>query len=179
MVGGVTVAAAGAPELIKIQDASAAQIGDVYGYVDIYFEPLLLSDGRSLPVHAPEGRLAPHDSAGHESTVQWEDTIEDAVIPYHVLWHMLRKGKNFVVGAGVELPAQTGATLTALPNHAVVIETPPPLPLLSHEPASSFPAEPLATPFGPNGQSHGKKPAPMPTPTATPSASPTPWPSPT
>ncbi|MBV8489483.1 MAG: hypothetical protein JO199_03060 [Candidatus Eremiobacteraeota bacterium] len=174
-MGGKTVAAAGAPEKIEIQDASAADIGDVYGFVDIYFEPLALSDGRSLPVRAPEARLAPRDSAGHESTVALEDLIEDAVIPYHVFYHMFRKGKNFVIGPGVELSARTGATMTALANGTVAIETPAPLPVESNAPTSSFPVEPIATPFGPStDMGHGRKPSPLPTPSATPVPSPAP-----
>ena len=34
-------------------------------------------------------------------------------IPYHFLYHIFRKGKNFVLRAGSEIPARTEATLTA------------------------------------------------------------------
>lgn len=186
VVGGQTLAAAGAPETIKIVDTSKADIGDVYGFVDIFFEPLRLADGRELPLRAPVARLAPHDSAGHESTVAVEDQIEDQVIPYHFLYHIFRKGKNFVLGAGAELPADTEATLTALPNGTVAIQTPLPPPQDLHVPKPTFPVEPVATPFGPNGEVHGRRPGPLPTPspTATPSApaasaAPSPTPSPT
>ncbi|HTU81441.1 MAG TPA: hypothetical protein VMF61_04880 [Candidatus Acidoferrales bacterium] len=181
VVGGRTVAPAGAPEIIKIVDSSKADIGDVYGFVDIFFEPLRLPDGRVLPVRAPVARLAPRVSAGHESTVEWEDTIEDQVIPYHFLYHIFRKGKNFVLRPGSELPAHTEATLTELPNGTVAIQTPMPPPQDTSMPKSSFPVEPVATPFGPNGGSpiHGRRATglPSPTPTASPPpASPAPAP---
>ena len=105
VVGGRVVAPAGAPVKIRVVAASPADIGDVYGFVDVFFEPMPLPDGRMLPLRAPVARLEPHVSAGHESTVEWEDTIEDQVIPYHFLYHIFRKGKNFVLKAGSELPA--------------------------------------------------------------------------
>jgi hypothetical protein len=178
-VGGRQLAPAGTPGKIKIVDVSRADIGDVYGFVDIYFEPLTLPDGRSLPIRAPYTRLAPHVSAGHESTVALEDTVADQVIPFHWLYHIFRQGKNFVLNAGSEIPARTEATLTALPNGTVAIETPrPPMEDLL-PPKSSFPVEPIATPFGPAA---GKRPTPSPTPWPTPawpSATPSPLPSPT
>ena len=50
VVGGRTVAPAGTPVQIRIVDTSAADIADTYGFVDIYFEPLKLVDGRMLPL---------------------------------------------------------------------------------------------------------------------------------
>jgi hypothetical protein len=184
LVGGRTIAAAGAPTKIRIVASSAADIGDVYGFVEIFFEPLTLSDGRALPLRAPVSRLEPHVSAGHDSTVAWEDTIEDQVVPYHFLYHIFRKGKNFVLNAGSELPAHTEATLTALPNGTIAIETPRPLAQSSQMPKATFPIEPEATPFGPAGGIKSRKtPAPpttpMPTvPTTPPTPTPTPWPTP-
>ncbi|HEY1654178.1 MAG TPA: hypothetical protein VGF86_03585, partial [Candidatus Tumulicola sp.] len=173
VVGGRTVAPAGTPGQIRVVAASAADIGDVYGFVDIFFEPLALPDGRELPLRAPVARLEPHVSAGHESTVGWEDTIEDQVIPYHFLYHIFRSGKNFVLNAGSELPARTEATLTAAPNGTVAIETPRPIVPNLQRPQSTFPVEPAATPFGPAGGPKSRKtPAPVPTQT------PTPWPTP-
>jgi len=49
--------------------------------VDIFFEPLALPDGRVLPLRAPVARLEPRDSAGHESTVEAEDTVGDIFVP--------------------------------------------------------------------------------------------------
>jgi len=175
VVGGHVLAPAGTPAKIRIVAVSAADIGDVYGFVDVFFEPLELPDGRSLPLRAPVARLAPHVSAGHESTVELEDTIEDQVIPYHILYHIFRKGKNFVLGAGSQVPAQTEATLTAMPNGSVAIATPPPLAQHLEIPKPTFPVLPMATPFGPNGgQRHGKTPPPLPTPSPTPTPSPSP-----
>jgi hypothetical protein len=169
MVGGRVIAPAGAPAKLRVVAVSHADIGDVYGFVDVFFEPLVLSDGRQLPLRAPVARLEPHTSAGHESTVALEDSIEDQVIPYHFLYHMFREGKNFVLGAGSELPALTEATLTELRNGTVAIETPRPLRESGQVPISSFPVEPAATPL-PDPHSAGRKtPAPVPTPSPTPS----------
>ena len=171
IVGGRVVAPAGTAAKIRIVDVSPADIGDVYGFVDIYFEPLDLPDGRKLPLRAPVGRLEPHVSAGHQSTVAWEDTIEDQVIPYHFLYHIFREGKNFVLKAGSELPAHTDATLTALPNGTVAIQTPRPLQQTLAVPKSAFPVEPAATPFGAGESPRSRK-----TPTPVPTQTPTPWP---
>jgi len=169
VVGGRTVAPAGAPEQIRIVDASAADIVDTYGFVDIYYEPLGLPDGRMLPLRAPVARLAPSVSSGHESTVEAEDTVGDIVVPYYALWQIFRKGKNFVLQPGSELPARTEATISAQPNGTIGIVTPPPLPPGSYVPNSSFPVIPLATPIG--GTPQAKRlatpsPRPSPTPTA-------------
>lgn len=171
-VGGRVVAPAGTPVKIRVVDASPADIGDVYGFIDVFFEPMTLPDGRVLPLRAPVARLEPHVSAGHESTVEWEDTIEDQVIPYHVLYHIFRKGKNFVLKPGSELPARTEATLTVAPNGTVAIETPQPLARDLAMPKATFPTQPPATPFGPGEPKSRKTPAPLTTPT------PTPWPTP-
>jgi hypothetical protein len=172
-VGGQVVAPSGTPVKIRIVSASAADIGDVYGFVDVFFEPMTLPDGRLLPLRAPVARLEPHVSAGHESTVEWEDTIEDQVVPYHFLYHIFRKGKNFVLKAGSELPARTEATVTVLKNGTVAIETPRPLAEDLQMPKATFPTQVPATPFGPAGETKSRK---TPSPVTTPS--PTPWPTP-
>lgn len=186
-VGGRVLAPAGTTASLRIVSVSHADIGDVYGFVDIFFEPLALPDGRTLPLRAPFARLAPRDSAGHESTVGLEDTIEDQVIPFHWLYHILRTGKNFVLQSGSEIPARTEATLTAMPNGTVAIQTPRPPTEALTIPNSSFPVEPIATPIG--GPAAGERqvhsrpsPTPLPTPagpSASPSASPSPSGSPT
>jgi len=173
-VGGHVIAPAGTVGGLRIVSVSKANIGDVYGFVDVYFEPLALPDGRTLPLRAPYARLAPRDSAGHESTVALEDTVADQVVPFHWLYHIFRKGKNFVLGEGSEIPARTEATLTALPNGTVAIETPRPPSTSLSVPNSSFPVEPLATPFGPATGKRQVHPSPSPTPSPTPSGSPTP-----
>lgn len=145
VVGGVTVAPAGTPEKIRVLDAESAKSGDVYGYVNIYFLPLSLPDGRELPLRAPTSHLTVNTSAGHEATVATEDTIGDIFIPYHVLYHAFRKGRNFVLGAGSEIRARTQATIVKIKGGAVAISTPQPLSLDLGAPHSTFPVHPLAT----------------------------------
>jgi hypothetical protein len=171
VVGGRVAAPAGAPEQIRIVDSSASDILDTYGFVDIFFEPLKLPDGRTIPLRTPITRLTPNISAGHASTVGAEDTVGDIFVPYYSLWQIARHGKNFVLGAGSVLPANTEAMLTAQPNGSIAIVTPPPLLNSSESTNSAFPVMPLATPFGPNGTSPRAKSTPHPT--ATPSDWPT------
>jgi hypothetical protein len=172
IVGGRVVAPAGTPAKLRIVDVSAADIGDVYGFVDIFFEPLQLPDGRTIPLRAPIARLEPRNTAGHESTVELEDTVADQVIPYHFLYHIFRKGKNFVLGPGSQIPARTEATLTALPNGTVAIQTPAPMHVELQMPKSSFPAQPFATPFASGPSPSHRAPRPQASPTGTP------WPTP-
>jgi hypothetical protein len=177
VVGGRTIATAGAPAQIRIVDVSPADIADVYGFVDIFFEPLTLSDGRTLPLRAPISRLTPEVSSGHQSTVGAEDTVGDIFVPYYPLYQILRKGKNFVLGPGSVIPADTEATLTAQPNGAIAIVTPHPLTQGTEAPSSTFPAMPLATPFGPGEMPHRHGAPQPPSPSPVP-ASPAPSPSP-
>ena len=169
VVGGRTVAPAGAPEQIRIVDVSPADIADTYGFVDIYYEPLALPDGRMLPLRAPVARLEPRVSNGHESTVEAEDAVGDIFVPYYSLWQIFRKGKNFVLKAGSELPARTEATISAQPNGTIAIVTPAPLAPGSYVPNSSFPVIPMATPIGGT-----PRPKTLPTPSPKPSSTPTP-----
>lgn len=171
------IAPAGTAGSLRIVAVSHADIGDVYGFVDVYFEPLALPDGRALPLRAPHSRLAPHDSAGHESTVGLEDTVAGQVVPYYFLYQIFRKGKNFVLNPGAEIPARTEATITALPNGTVAIETPQPPATSLAVPNSSFPVEPVATPLPPHDRRQ-VHPTPSPTPWPTPAESESPSPSP-
>jgi hypothetical protein len=174
VVAGHVVAPAGTPSQIRIVDSSAADIADTYGFVDIFFEPLTLADGRSLPLRTPLARLTPNVSAGHESTVAAEDTVGDIFVPYYSLWQIVRHGKNFVLGTGSVLPANTEAAITARPNGSIAIVTPAPL-TSGNEPASAtFPVMPIATPFGPEGQTPRPRKTPSPPPSPSPSPSPTP-----
>ena len=174
LVAGKTIAAAGAPAKIRVIDAESAKAGDIYGYVNIYFMPLLLADGRELPLRAPTSHLTVNTTAGHESTVATEDTIGDIFIPYHVLYHAFRKGRNFTLGAGSEIRARTQATLTLLPNGAVAIGTPEPISIDLDAPHSTFPERPYVTPR-PNATRPPNTPPPLkpdapPVPGATPRA---------
>ncbi len=173
VIGSRTVAAAGTAATIRIVDSSSADIADTYGFVDIFFEPLALPDGRVLPLRTPVARLTPNVSAGHESTVGAEDTVGDIFVPYYPLYQILRKGKNFVLGAGSVIPANIEATLTTQPNGTIAIVTPPPLQASGETPNATFPVMPLATPFGP-----GATPRSRPTPRPSPSPSPSPTSSP-
>jgi hypothetical protein len=181
VISGHVVAPAGTPAQIKIVDVSPSDILDVYGFVDIYFEPLQLPDGRTLPLRAPVARLSPRVTAGHESTVEAEDTVGDIFVPYYSIWQILRKGKNFVLSPGSELPARTEATITAQPNGSIAIVTPQPLSPRVEVPISAFPVVPVATPFGPAAEEghrrgHGPPPSPSPAPSATTAPSPSPSP---
>jgi hypothetical protein len=174
VIAGRTIAAAGTPVEIRIVDSSAADIADTYGFVDIYFEPLKLADGRMLPLRTPIGRLSPNVSSGHESTVAAEDTVGDIFVPYYALWQIFRKGKNFVLGAGSVLPAKTEATITTRSNGTIAIVTPQPLNQSTESPNATFPVSPLATPFGPAVATPRPRTTPSPTPTPSPTASGTP-----
>ncbi len=174
-IDGKTVAAAGTPVQIKVMDAEPAQMGDVYGYVDVYFLPMHLPDGREIPLRAPTAHLTVNVTAGHQSTVGVEDTVEDIIIPYHFLYHAFRKGRNFVLGSGSEIRARTEATISVTPNGAIAIVTPAPVIAGDDSPHASFSAAPFATP-GPSFQPHTPKPKPSPSPTPTAAASTSPQP---
>jgi hypothetical protein len=171
VIEGRIVAPAGTKGQIRIVDVLPADLADAYGFVDIFFEPMILPDGRALPLRAPVARLAPHDSAGHESTVAAEDTVGDIFVPYYTLWQIFRHGKNFVLSPGSELPARTDATIAAQADGTIAIVTPRPLPATSEVPDATFPVQPEATPLEtpPAAHSHAS-------PKAT--ATPTPIPSP-
>lgn len=181
VVSGHVVAPAGTPAQVKIVDVSPSDIADTYGFVDIYFEPLQLPDGRMLPLRAPVARLSPLVTSGHESTVEAEDTVGDIFVPYYSLWQILRKGKNFVLPPGSELPARTQATIAAQRNGSIAIVTPHPLSPDLEAPNPAYSAVPMATPFGPaaeEGHHKGSTPHPSPSPTTATTASPSPSPSP-
>ncbi len=172
VVAGRTVAPSGAPAEIRIVDVSPADIADVYGFVDIYFEPLALPGGRTLPLRAPVGRLTPNVTSGHSSTVGAEDTVGDIFVPYYPIYQILRKGKNFVLGPGSVIPASTEATLTAQSNGTIAIVTPRPLSQSTQPPNATFPVMPIATPFGPGAEMPHRRATPSPTPAASPSPTP-------
>lgn len=142
---GRTVAPAGTPVQIRVLDAKPATNPDIYGFVDIYFEPLHLADGRTLALHAPISHLNVNSSAGHESTVGIENTVGDIFTPT-LLLHVLRKGRNFTLGPGAEIHALTEAALELLPNGTIAITTPAPIAVEEATPHSAFRSIPLATP---------------------------------
>lgn len=140
-----TIAAAGTPVQIRILDAKPATNPDIYGFVDVFFEPLRLRDGRTIPLRAPTSHLNVNSSAGHESTVAMENTVGDIFTPT-LLLHVFRKGRNFTLEPGAEIHALTEARLEALPNGTIAITTPPPIVVEEATPHSSFRMVPLATP---------------------------------
>jgi hypothetical protein len=144
IVGGVTVAPAGTKADIKIVDASPASNPDIYGYVDIYARPLTLPDGRLIPLRAPASHLNVDISAGHSSTADIENTIGDVYAPT-LLFHIFRKGRNFVLEPGATISLRTQATLITLSNGTVAIETPAPLVLDDETPGSEYRAMPMIT----------------------------------
>ncbi len=146
VIDGRTVAPAGTRGIVRILGANSAQMGDVYGYVDVYFEPIVLADGAKLPLRSPTTRLSVRVTAGHASTVGIEDNVEDAVIPFHYIYHVFRKGRNFVLGAGAQLQARTQAIVSLAPNGVAVVSTPAPIPIGVHVPHATFSSSPLATP---------------------------------
>ena len=118
VLNGREVVPAGTPATIRIINASKADIMDTYGFVDIFFEPLQLPDGRTLPLRAPTSRLAVNVSSGHESTVGVEDQIGDIFIPDYALYQIFRHGKNFVLSAGGrDSSAHRGKTRSASERH--------------------------------------------------------------
>jgi hypothetical protein len=144
VLDGVTVAPAGTPIEIKITDASPASNPDIYGFVDIYFRPLTLPNGREMPMHARISHLNVNVSAGHQTTAEAENTIGDEWYPT-LLLHVFRKGRNFKAEPGAHVTGITDATVVVAKNGSVAIETPAPLVLDAETPISSFRAVPMAT----------------------------------
>ncbi len=172
-VDGVTLAPAGSPERIKVLNVRAAASGDVYGFVDIFFEPFKLADGKTLPLVAPSARLTVHTTIGHESTVGLEDTVANILFPPHVIFEAFRRGRNINLEKGTQVRAEAAAFVTVVDGN-VIIATPPPLPVLSATPAAAFTPIPLMTPAHPHV--HRAHPTPQPTASPTPTSSPMPSP---
>lgn len=168
VIGTHTIAPTGTPGSLRILDATAASSGDAFGYVDVYFEPLVLPNGQRLPLLAPEARLQIHPTAGHQSTVGVEDAIENEIIPYHLLYQIFRKGKNFELRPGAIVRARTQAVVMLAAGGALTIATPPPMPVAVGTPFASFPTIPMATPASFKERPPMMTPTPMGAPTAPP-----------
>ena len=167
---GTVLAPAGTPVYIKVTDVRAAHAPDVDGSLNIYFEPLALSNGSSLALRAPVSHLSVETTAGAASTSQVTDTIKDIFIPYHYLYRMFRKGANVDLHPGTILRARTDAIVVKSgAGFAVVNAAPRALsidpPHVDYKPYPFYTVPP-------------KTPAPKPSPTVTPlpqpSVSPTP-----
>ena len=182
-IGNDVVAPAGSPVLVDIIGAQGAKSGDVYGYVDISLEPLILNDGSRLPLRAPTSHLTQYVSTGHESTVGVEDTIGDIFVPGHIIWHAMRKGRNITLAAGTEIRARTVGAVTVAKDGTIAVATPPPVTMPATVPVADFKPIPFATapPLKPNAKPTVYLATPEPTdtpfvaatvaPTATPSSS--------
>jgi hypothetical protein len=166
VIGGITAAPAGAPMMIRIIHAQGAQMANVDGSVDIYFEPFRLANGNSLPLVTPAGHIDPYLTAGQASTRGVTDTVGDIFIPYHFLYHMLRKGMEVDLRPGTVLRARTAAELRIAAGSIAVI-APPAIAGAADAPRPAFKPAPVATPpgFGP--------PTPKPSPSVLPTAQPT------
>ncbi|MFN2450159.1 MAG: hypothetical protein ABR508_10315 [Candidatus Baltobacteraceae bacterium] len=163
VLGGATLAPAGAPVEIVVSQSSAAQMGNVDGTVEMYFKDLRLQGGRSLPLTTPSARINPRMTAGQESTRGVTDTVGDIFIPGHFLYHMLRKGADVTLRPGTVIRARTAAALSVA-RGTVAVSTPAPFTSASDTPHPSFSVAPLATPPG----FVPKTPKPSPSPTKSP-----------
>jgi hypothetical protein len=178
VVGGVTLAPAGAPASFTVVETAAAQTGDVDGAIQIHLDPLALPGrDRTLPVRAYHEYLTIEMTAGQLATRGTTDTIADVFVPYHALYHALRKGHQMVLPVGSVLRAETDATIDASQPSAIVIGTPPPFISTFDPPHADLTAAPFYTPAParPHPLPRGKPTLP---PRPSPSPSPPPAPSP-
>lgn len=176
-VNGATLAPAGAPETLQIVTTRKAQTGDEDGAVQIHFDPFALP-GREqpLPIRALHEYLTMERTAGNLTTRDTTDAIADIFIPGHVLYHMLRRGQQFILPPGTVLRVLTAATIDATNPRSIVLSTPPPFESTYDAPHSDITAAPIYTPapLRPRPLPHGKPtlpptPVPTPEPTAAPS----------
>ncbi len=173
VVGHVTLAPAGAPATLTVVTTAKAQTGDVDGAIQIHLDPFALP-GRPepLPLRAFHEYLTIEMTAGQEATRETTDTIADVFVPYHVIYHALRKGRQMVLPPGSVLRAETDATIDATHPNAVVIATPPPFVSTFDAPHADLTAAPFYTPAPqrPHPLPHGKPTLP-PRPSPSPSSS--------
>ncbi len=162
---GRTIAAAGSPVQIQVYEATPAHMANEDGSVDIYFEPLMLGGGKSIPLTTPTAHIDPHVSAGAYNTRAVTDTVGDIFIPGHYFYHLLRKGRNVDLHPGTVLRARTAASVM-LAGGVVVIATPQPFLTVRDTPHPAFVPAPLITP--PGFQMPTPKPSPSVHPTKTP-----------
>jgi len=166
VLGGITAAPAGAPVQIQIVHATGAQLANVDGFVDIYFEPLTLATGGTLPLVTPTSHIDPHLTAGQASTRGVTDTVGDIFIPYHYLYHMLRKGLEVDLKPGTVIRARTGSELRFTAGSLAIV-SPPAIAGAADAPRAAIKIAPVATPPG------FVEPTPKPSPSVLPTAQPT------
>jgi hypothetical protein len=160
-LGGRTIAPAGTPVVLRINQVQPAEMANQDASVDIYFEPLLLPDGKQLPLITPTGHIDPHLSVGQANTRGVTDTVGDIFIPYHYMYHILRKGLSVDMRPGTVIRARTGATLR-MEGGVLAIATPAPFIMAPDTPHPAFSPAPIYTPPG------FRLPTPKPSPSAAP-----------
>lgn len=173
VINNVMLAPAGAPGTLTVISTRKPQSGDVDGAVQVHLDPLTLPDRHlTLPIHAIHEYLTIEMSGSRQATRATTDTIGDIFIPYHVLYHALRPGRQMVLPVGSVLRAQTSATLDASNPALPVISTPAPFTSTFDTPHADLTPAPLFTPAP-------ERPRPLPKgkPTLPPSPSPSPIPS--
>jgi len=173
LVNGVTLAPAGAPATLEVITTRKAATGDEDGAVQVHLDPFPLP-GREqmLPIRLFHEYLTMERTAGQLATRDTTDTIADIFVPFHMIYHALRPGQQFILPPGAVLRAETGATIDASNPRAVVLSTPPPFTSTYDPPHSDITAQPLYTPapMRPKPLPHGKPtlpPSPVPTPVPT------------
>ncbi len=162
VLNGKTIARAGSRVDIEVYQTTPAHMGNEDGSAEIYFQPLMLADGKSIPLTTPTAHIDPHMSVGQYNTRATVDTVGDIFIPGHYIYHMLRKGRDVTLGPGTILRARTGASVL-LAGTRVVVATPQPFVTVRDTPHPAFVPAPLITPPGFH----------MPTPKPSPSVKPT------
>jgi hypothetical protein len=147
VLNNTTIAPAGTQVDIVITQTSAAQAGNVDGFVEMYFQSLPIASGKTLPLTTPSAHINPHMSAGQASTRGITDTVGDIFIPGHYIYHIFRKGADVTLRPGTVIRARTAATLHVAKG-AIAVSTPPPFATSVDTPHPAFVPAPLATPPG-------------------------------
>ncbi len=181
IVGGVTLAPAGAPATFTVVTTAKAQTGDVDGAIQIHVDPFTLPGrGEELPIRAYHEFLTVDHTTGQLTTRAAADQTADVFVPYYIFYQAFRKGRQMVLPAGSVLRAETDATVDARNPRAIVIATPPPFTSSFDPPHADLTAAPFYTPApGPPHPLPKGKPTlpprvPSPSPSPTPSSVPSP-----
>jgi hypothetical protein len=147
VVNGVTLAPAGTPGSFSVVSTRKAQSGDVDGAIQIYVDPLPLSERHlTLPLRAVHEYLTRELTGGQLSTRAATDTVEDVFVPYAFLYQVLRKGHQMIMPVGTVLRAETAATIDATNPAEIVLATPPPFVSNYDAPHSDLTPAPFFTP---------------------------------
>jgi hypothetical protein len=174
-VGGVMLAPAGTPCTLTLVSRLKANMGNEDGAVQVHIDPLdLPGRGRTLPLRLLHEYLTIERSGGQQATSDTIDTVGDIFIPYHVLYHYLRPGHQFVLPPGAVVRATTQMTIDASNPKTIVFSTPPPFESTYDTPHSDLTPQPLYTPAPerPHPMRKGKPTLPpSPPPSITPDAS--------